>query len=381
MNAHDDIKVFVDAHVFDGPHQGTATFIRGIYTEMAAKAGITIYLAARDTARLQSIFPDNSRIVFIQYKSRSRFRRLLYEIPLLLKKYGIDYAHFQYIIPPSKSCRFIVTTHDVIFEEIPEQFSLAYRLTKRWLYKYAAAKADILTTVSQHSKDSIARHLAIKPAAIHITPNGVHPSFFERPDRETARTYIRDNYGIERFLLLVSRIEPRKNHLLLVRLFSKLQLAEKGYHLVFVGAPTKKVKELQPAIKGLTAKEQRHITFFNSINDKELQLFYQAASLFLYPSIGEGFGMPPLEAAAALTPVICSNAAALHEFHFFDKDHINPADEMAFGKRINELLSNPANEMKLEQRALHVKENYSWASSANKLHRLIKAHHLNESKP
>src|SRR5882724_11334972 len=122
------VKLFVDAHVFDGKYQGTRTFIKEIYTIIAQKPGILLYLGANDTDNLKKYFPEQPNIFFIKYKSSSGLVRLVSDIPSIIKKNGIQYAHFQYIVPPIKNCRFIDTVHDVIFNEYPDEFSFIYRV-------------------------------------------------------------------------------------------------------------------------------------------------------------------------------------------------------------------------------------------------------------
>ena len=144
MNSDGSIKIFVDAHVFDGEFQGTRTFIKGIYSILAEKSDLQIFLAAHDIENLRSEFAKNEKIVFIQYKTRSSLTRLLYEIPSILRKYEIHYAHFQYISPFIKRCRYIVTIHDLLFMEYPREFPLLYRLTRSIIFKRSTATADIV---------------------------------------------------------------------------------------------------------------------------------------------------------------------------------------------------------------------------------------------
>src|SRR5687768_1916770 len=113
MNGNSNIRIFVDAHVVDGPHQGTRTFIEQLYSELVHKPGIRIFIAARNTAELKRVFENNENVVYVKYRSNNRMHRLLVEIPYLLKKHKIDYAHFQYITPLKTKCKTIVTTHDV----------------------------------------------------------------------------------------------------------------------------------------------------------------------------------------------------------------------------------------------------------------------------
>src|SRR5690606_26095535 len=101
----------------------------------------------------------------------------------------IDYAHFQYIAPPYKNCRQIVTTHDVIFNDYPSEFSFSYRLIKNLLFGVSARRADIISTVSTFSKRSIQKYLNVKQQII-VTPNGVNDSFYNDFDRKASKEHI-----------------------------------------------------------------------------------------------------------------------------------------------------------------------------------------------
>jgi glycosyltransferase involved in cell wall biosynthesis len=371
-----NIKIFVDAHVLDGPHQGTRTFIEQLYRELVHKPGIELFIAARNISELKNAFDNNENIQYLQYKSFNRVDRLLIEIPYLLKKHKIDYAHFQYITPFKTPCKTIVTTHDVIFTEIPDEYSYRYKKIKKYLYRRSVKQADIVTTVSEHSRTSIEKNLSIPKEKIHLIQNGIHKSYFNSIERLTAREYVYDKYALEKFLLSVSRIEPRKNHAQMVRVFSKLGLAAKGFYLVFLGNKTIPVPELENELKKLSSKEREMILIRDDIDSEELKYFMRAASLFLYPSKGEGFGIPPLEAAALQTPVICSNATAMRDFDFFEEDHIDPSNEQLLEERIAKLINHPPAEEILARRSDHIRENYSWQKSADQFYQLIQSHHF-----
>jgi glycosyltransferase involved in cell wall biosynthesis len=368
------IKIFVDAHVFDGPYQGTRTFIKGIYAVMAFKPGIEIYLAAQDTNNLRNIFPLSQNIKFIRYKSRSNYERLLIEIPALIRKHKFDFAHFQYITPFIKNCKFIVTVHDVIFREMPASFSLRYRFTKHFLYKRSARSADILTTVSDFSKVSIEKHLCIAREKIHLVPNGIDAKSFSCYDKEDARGRIKNRYGIDKFILYVSRIEPRKNHIVLLDAWLELELYKKNISLVFLGSQSIKTPALQKKLNGLPEDIKNLVFVSAGINDKDLVDFYKAATVFVYPSGGEGFGIPPLEAAALQTPVVCSNHAALADYHFFDDDHINPFDLKTLKNRISKSIEAPVAINILEERSRFVKKLYNWEIPCESLYQLLINH-------
>jgi glycosyltransferase involved in cell wall biosynthesis len=366
-----EIRIFVDAHVFDSEFQGTRTFIKGIYSIMGQKPGIQLYLGANDIENLKKNFPHNKNTFFIQYKTSSGIARLVYEIPSIIRKYNIDYAHFQYFVPPIRYCKFIVTIHDVIFNEYPDEFSFQYRIAKNFLYRKSALRADILTTVSKYSAQSIQKFLGIKEDKIIITPNGVQECFFEKYNKQEAKKFIKSKYGFDRFILYVSRIEPRKNHFLLLKSFVELKLYEKGYFLVLLGHESIKAVEFNNLYNNLESFIKQYIFKSSEIDDNELLQFYRATEVFVYPSKAEGFGIPPLEAAALEIPVICSNTSAMSDFIFFNENHIDASNFKLLSERLYELTTALPNENELHKISQIIRENYSWKQSAETLYQAI----------
>ncbi len=370
MKANKTIRLFVDAHVFDGEYQGSRSFIKELYTVLASYPRLQLFMAAYDTAFLQQQFPQTN-ITFIKYNTKSSVLRLLFQIPAILKKHRIDYAHFQYMTPLFKYCRYIVTTHDVLFKDCPQYFSAWYRLQKKFLYQYAAKHADILTTVSAFSKQSIIKYLGILPAKIHVIPHGVAPHFFESYDKCAERDYISRNYGIQNFILYVSRFEPRKNHALLLKAFIELGLYSKNYSLVLAGHHSLKVPAFEKEYAALPAEAKKAVSIFSKMNDESLLHFYRAAACFVYPSAAEGFGMPPLEAAASATPVLCSNSTALADFNFFGNNHINITDYAVFKESLNAILEHKNDQGTTCTIKKHVQQHYNWGNTAAAFYTLI----------
>lgn len=366
------IKLFLDAHVFDGGGQGSRTFIKEIYSILSQKEDVHVYMGAYNTENLKKYFPSAKNISFVKYKSTYGFVRLLYDIPLIIKKYRIQYAHFQYIIPLVKNCRFIVTTHDLVFNEHPQEFPFSYRFVKNFLFKRGAKKANILTTVSEYSKKSIQKYFGIKSEHIHITPNGVSNLYFADYDKGKAVNYIKNRFGAAKIILLVSRLEPRKNHVLLLQAFLELELFNRGYSLVLVGYESIKTPEFDIAMTRLPENSKPFIFMFNNINDTDLLEFYRAAEIFVYPSKAEGFGIPPLEAAAAKIPVLCSNTSAMSDFTFFKENMFDPANYTVFKKKLYDMVNNPTERALLEKCAAMIRQKYSWEQSAETLYQLIK---------
>ena len=206
------MKIFVDAHVFDNEYQGSRTYIKEIYNILIECSNYDFYFGAFDVDNLKSNFLCKPNVHFVKYKSKSKFYRLGIEIPLILNKLKIDYAHFQYISPLIKNCKTIVTIHDILFLDFPNEFSLSYIISKKILFYISSIRADILTTVSDYSKFRISHHFKISSSNIHVVPNGVNELYFEEYNKRISQKYVYEKYGIKNYILYVSRIEPRKNH-------------------------------------------------------------------------------------------------------------------------------------------------------------------------
>ncbi|RYY82449.1 MAG: glycosyltransferase [Chitinophagaceae bacterium] len=185
---------------------------------------------------------------------------------------------------------------------------------------------------------------------------------------------MRERYGVDRYLLCVSRMEPRKNQNLLVRAFQELNLAAEGYQLVLIGNRSLQVPEFDEALAALKSYERAAVWILENIPDQELHDWYRGCRLFVYPSLGEGFGIPPLEAAMAEVPVLCSNKTALADFDFFGDDLVDPTDTKAFTARLNQLLQTPPQPGIFAQRAQTIANRYSWKASADILMQQVYQH-------
>ena len=354
------INLFVDAHCFDKEHQGTRAFIKRLYVEFSKLAPhYLIFFAAKDINNLKKELKDVAGSRFIAYKYGDTLSRLSFEIPMLIRQYKIDIAHFQYISPFIKNCRQIVTTHDVLFKEFSSNFSFFYRFSRSILFKRSLEQADLITTVSKHSKESIHRFFNIKPDEIFVVPNSVVKEPEHLHNKALSGEYIKSKFGTGPYILYVSRFEPRKNHIFLIRAFLELKLHTKGYHLVLLGHVSIKVKEVDALLDGLPADVRSCIYIHHHIPNEDLIHFYTGAELFVFPSKAEGFGLPPIEAAALGTPVICSNTTAMSDFSFFGDYHLNPDNYDVLCEKISDAISKPATPAGLQAISEEVFRRYS----------------------
>lgn len=359
------VNILIDCHFFDNNFvHGARIYIKGLYSQLIKIENncFHFYFAAYNIESLKNEFGDQKNITYIKYRSQNRLLRLFFIIPNIIKTYKIDFLHVQYISPFRKTCREIVTIHDVLFNDFPKLFSLKYRHISNYLFKRSALRADLLLTVSEYSKNSIARHYGISLAKIFITPNA--PSeFFNESLSVKKLSEIKCKFDLNNYILYVSRIEPRKNHLLLIQAYNELKLWDKGLKLIFIGKNNHTGKDLSTYYSSLPDLIKENIIFIDQVSNEELTAFYQNARLFVYPSVAEGFGIPPLEAAACGLPCLCSNATAMKDFTFFKDRLFDPANKEELKKKILNLLeyTDIAETKRIQD---FVRNNYQWKKIA-----------------
>ncbi|SDB62045.1 Glycosyltransferase involved in cell wall bisynthesis [Flavobacteriaceae bacterium MAR_2010_188] len=354
------IRILVDCHVFDGTFQGTTTYLKGIYSKLILDKNFHFHLASNNSEFLKTIFGIHDNVTYLDYKFTSKYYRLIIGIPSIVKKYHIDFAHFQYIVPPFKSCRYIVTIHDILFMDYPQYFPLSYRIKYKYLFKWSAMRSDIVLTVSSFSKERIQKYFKIND--ILITPNAVNPIYFEDYDKKDVKNEICIKYGLKDYWIYISRWEPRKNHLSLLKVFVENEY-HRNYSLVFVGNDAIENKEYRRYFESLTINVKSKVVSLKNIDFREGVLLLRGADLSVYPSVAEGFGIPPLEALAAKIPSICSNTTGMSDYTFMKSMRFDPDDLENMKNCIEENLNSRPDTYVLDQ----LKKTYNWEKSAMKI--------------
>ncbi|MBT8257472.1 MAG: glycosyltransferase family 4 protein [Bacteroidia bacterium] len=366
------VKLLVDAHTFDETHQGIRSFLKGIYSAIDfTEEEVEVILAANDIENLKKEFKDQKSFKYVKLKSKNKYIRLAYEIPKLIRHHKIDFAHFNYFLPLflSKRCKYIVTIHDVLFIDFPEFFPLKYRIINGFMYRRSAHKSSILTTVSRYSAERIRECFKTDDKTIHVIPNSVGEYYFEDRDKEADRDYMKAKYGLGNYMLYVSRIEPRKNHAMILKIFMEQKLWEQDMKMVFIGNESLESKELTELMAQIKDHSADSVAIFENVSNEELVKFYNAARLSVFLSYCEGFGIPPLESGVLKTPTLCSRATAMMDFDFFEEYLVDPDDKDQIKNKTLEILDNP-DSVELKRRMVEIadaiKERYNWKKSAKK---------------
>ena len=238
----------------------------------------------------------------------------------------------------------VVTIHDLIFLRYPEFYNYIDRNIYFKKVKYACNIADKIIAVSNQTKSDIESFLNIVPDKIEVICQPVSAEFFQDHNTEE----IINKYGIPgKFILSVGTLEKRKNQLTLLK---ALKSANIDTPVVFVGQKTSYVNELNRYITEQNMKGQ--VWFLSNLPEYDLAGLYQTASLSVYISIFEGFGLPLIESMASGCPVVTSNKSCLPETAGGAAVLCNPADEKEIGQNIARLLENNEAKKKISQESI-----------------------------
>lgn len=234
------------------------------------------------------------------------------EIARLAKRDGLQIIHDPTGSAPMflTRARRVITIHDVIpYVQPKTSTGLDWLIYHYWL-PIAVQRLDAIITVSERSKADIVGHLPVKSKCVHVIPAAAAARFRCLPRQTTETTLSR--YGIDfPYILFIGSIEPRKNLKRLMEAYAQVFAWSQEWRLVIVGA--RKAGYAHVSRRFESAPIASHIHFMGYVPDEDLPAFYNGASVFAFPSLYEGFGLPVLEAMSCGTPVVTSNNSSLPE--------------------------------------------------------------------
>ena len=347
---------------------GIGTYIRNILIELSRLDQVTEYvvLCRPDDQDSGDVLGRNFRMVpetAPTYSLAEQFR-----IPLSLAREGVKLVHEpHYVLPPAIRCRSVVTIHDCIHLMFPQYLpsKLAYVYAKGSMWS-ATRKADRVLTVSEASKRDILRFFDIPPEKVEVIYNAIDERFLGAADANrmelTRRRYQLDHP----FVLYVGNIKPHKN---IERLVEAFAIAKRSgpddLKLIVIGDELSKYPVLRQSVH--RHKLDKHVRFLGFQPQETLAAFYRLARAFVFPSLYEGFGLPPLEAMASGTPVITSNVSSLPEVVGDAALLIDPTRPEEIAAAMRRVLTEPSLRDDLRERGLRRVQEFSWDRSIRRV--------------
>lgn len=280
--------------------------------------------------------------------------------PWVLQRVRADVAHGPVFVGPLVGrCPLVVTVHDLSFLRLPHLFRPANRLYLTLFARVSVRRARRVIAVSAHAAQETAQLLGVPREKVCVVYHGVDPHFRPLPPAEVAA--FRRAAGLpQRFVLYVGTLEPRKNLVRLVEAFSRLQ--EPDLYLVVAGPRGWYDEEVFKRVE-LLGLEQR-VVFPGYVSSDALPLWYNAATVFVYASLYEGFGLPVLEAQACGTPVLASSSSGVPEAAGDAAVLIDPGSVEAIAVGLRRLLEDESLREGLRQRGLAHAAGFSWERTA-----------------
>ncbi len=253
---------------------------------------------------------------------------------------GLDIVHhFNYIMLPIHSKVNVLTIADLTTLRVPH---LHTQGTRDW-QKSAYANAhdmDLIITISEHSKRDVVDLLTVDEGKVRVIPLAAHSQYCTIEDQEEI-TSVRRKYGIDTrpYILTLATLEPRKNHCRLIEAFHQLRQKHPNLdcRMVLVGAKGWLYEPIFETVRRLGLEE--HVLWLNYVPFEDIPALLNGAEVFVYPSLYEGFGLPPLEAMACGTPVIASNTTSLPEVIGDAGVLVDPTSVEAIAEAIHRVLS------------------------------------------
>lgn len=307
-------------------------------------------------------------VVMSRFPYQEPWRQFI--LPLLLRRHEIDVCFFtNFVLSVAGSCPMVLTIHDLSFKLFPRTHSLRNVIWARSLVPISTRRARHIIADSHNTKLDLLRTMSVpeeKVTVVHLGASGLFS-----PEPEPGDDQAVSGYGIVKpYVLYVGTLEPRKNLTMLIRSFDKLAKSNPDIHLVLAGRRGWMAQAIFDELERRDLIGRVHITGY--VQDQHLPALYRGAAAFIYPSLYEGFGLPPLEAMSAGTPVIVSKNSSLPEVVGDAGLYVNPLDPAELTKAMEAVVGDPELAQSLREKGLKRAGLFSWKKTAEKTLQIIR---------
>ncbi len=356
------MRIGIDIHSIGSHKGGNETYYRELIKELVkirsehdfllyySSSEVAKYVNASDQFNLKHIFPSH------------RALRIPFSMPRRAYLDNLDLFHAQFIVPPFLKCKSVTTIPDIAFEHYPQFFSAYQRAWSKVLIRRSAKRADHIITVSEYSKKDLVETYGIREEKITVTHEGAGKEFVPI-ERQKAKDEIARKYRIAGdFILYLGRLQARKNLMRLVNAYSLVRKAGFNHRLVLAGQQDSFFQPVLARVREL--KLENDISFPGYVAAEDVPTFYNAAEVFVYPSLYEGFGLPLMEAMACGVPVVTSRASSLDEVAGDAAVLVDPLDELSIAEALKNVLNDPELRKRLGQAGLKRSRLFSFERAA-----------------
>jgi len=354
---------------------GVGTYTRNIVRALGRLDHSNEYFLIGSPQKVAEIGPLPPNFQTVPLLDADNTTKGYFECRAILKRVDCDVAHIPHLfsIPRNLPCRYVMTVHDVLEhlyrarDRSGLRRSLHFQLTRRVL-----KGASRILAVSKYTKSEIEKLFGIPGSRIEVVYNAIDERFLRGHASDTDRQILAERYLVTYpFLLYTGRISPHKNLVRIIEAFSalKAELEKEGrfpdLKLIIIGDELSKHPDLRRTV--IRGGVQNDVRFMGFVPIEMLRVFYDAAKIFVFPSLYEGFGLPPLEAMAHGTPVVTSNTSSLPEVVGNAAVLVNPENVFEIMRALLRVLLDQSVREKFKQRGYEQAKKFSWDASARQI--------------
>jgi glycosyltransferase involved in cell wall biosynthesis len=341
-----------------GRETGNETYVRGLVDGFAAleeNLDLSVFHVG------QPWRTEGRQIRFHRLRTASPWLRLTADLPLRSITDRLDVLHTTYTMPIWTRCSNVVTVHDICYATHPEWFSTRDLRVLNRAVPWSIRRAARVITVSELCRTEIIDHYGVDPEKVVRIYNG--PGAGANPIGDAEARAELAGIGIDAsrpYLLAVGNLQPRKNLVRLIAAFRQLAAAGAEVDLLIVGPEHHGARQVLDAAREASTR----VRFTGYLNDVQLAACYRLATVFVFPSLFEGFGLPLIEAMSHGVPVACSRAGAMPEVCGDAVEYFDPLDVDSIAAALDRLLNDHGRCAELVEAGLAQCRRYSWAQAA-----------------
>ena len=354
---------------------GVGTYVRNVVRTLGRLdlQNEFFLIGRRDRAREIGRLPENFR--FVPFNANEESARGYIGFRQVLRQLRCDLVHIPHLIwiPQFLPCPYVVTVHDVLdFMYRATNGSSVRRAANFFCTRQVLLRAARVLAVSNFTKKDIQRLFGIADEKVEVVYNAIDERFRSGHASDADRQFIAERYQVNYpFLLYAGRISPHKNVVRIIEAFSalKTELGKEGkfpdLKLIIIGDEVSRHPDLRRAV--IKSGVQNDVRFLGFVPIGVLRIFYDVAKIFVFPSLYEGFGLPPLEAMSHGTPVVTSNTSSLPEVVGNAAVLVNPENIFELSRALLRVLLDQPLRDKLKQRGYEQVERFSWEASVTRI--------------
>jgi len=358
-------KVLISTLAYDGGKSGIANYIQNVVTALSKELHVELIVNEDEKKYFEGISEKISFKTIPSYLKKPLFNVLWH---LLILPFTINKDEYEWMLLPAGNRRLMlfyplktaVTMHDLSQFNVGKKYDMFRMFYIKYVIPFFLKRADKIFTVSQSTADDINIHYGMKQEKLIVNHNGVNSENF------SSKVLAHKEYiEFEKpYILYVSRVEhPGKNHLNLIKAYEKLpQSFKQKYDLCLIGSDWNGA-EVVHDYANLSA-DAKQIKFLGFIESCDLPYYYQNASLFVFPSFYEGFGIPVVEAMASGVAVACSNTSSLPEVGGDAALYFDPNSPEDISHVMHKILKDSSLKKELGRLGLKQSKKFNWDKHA-----------------